>query len=94
MAHFGRQGMVVHSAIIGKVGLLTDATTQRLSERDFPGIEYSVRILDVKQAYGQTLVRVSPVQGNGGAWVRLERIRELHDEPRTDGMAPIPSAQA
>ena len=77
------------AALIGKVGLLPDAATHRVN-----GIEYSVRIEDVKQSYGQTLVLVSPVQGNGSAWVRLDRIRELHDDPRFASLEPRPSLPA
>jgi hypothetical protein len=36
-------------------------------------IEVAVEVLDVKQAYGQTRVMVTPVNGSGTEWIDTRR---------------------
>lgn len=54
------------AALIGRLGLLRDATS--------PGLAFEVSIVDVKQAYGSTRVLIEPTLGAGRAWVGMERI--------------------
>lgn len=39
------------------------------------GLQVTVRVADVKQAYGATRFRVVPVCGNGSIWVQESRLR-------------------
>ena len=40
---------------------------------------FKVRILNVKTAYGEVRLQVSPVDGNGCIWVSSSRIRLTND---------------
>lgn len=51
-------------AHIGKVGVLTVETDLRIN----------IKILDVKMSYGNELVKITPLNGWGEKWVRLDRV--------------------
>lgn len=38
------------------------------------GLGVDVRIIDVRQAYGRTDYRITPIRGIGGAWVDSKRV--------------------
>jgi hypothetical protein len=51
-------------ALIGKTGYLRES-----------GFEFPVTVTDVKSVYGTDRLEVSPVGGNGSAWVNADRVR-------------------
>jgi hypothetical protein len=51
------------------------------------GLTVTVRIMDAKQAYGQTRYLVTPVTGSGSVWVNSDRVSIIDDscgEPGCD----------
>lgn len=47
----------------------------RVGELEFTeGLSVSVRVTDVKSAYGQVRIRIEPVAGVGSAWIAARRL--------------------
>lgn len=42
-------------------------------------LEVNCRVLDVKNAYGQNRLQVTPVKGAGKQWVEMSRISRIDD---------------
>ena len=52
----------------------------------YQGLQFRVRITNVKQAYGRSCVQVEAVDGIGSAWVNLESISPCYpDQPVRKG---------
>jgi hypothetical protein len=41
------------------------------------GLEFSVRVIDMKQAYGVARAEITPIGGNGRIWVNLDSLCEV-----------------
>lgn len=54
--------------LIGMRGRLCDAARQ---------IEYTVEVVNVREAYGKVQVKVTPLSGAGQTWVRVDSLAEL-----------------
>ncbi len=47
----------------------------RIGTVDFNGIEFDIKIVDAKIAYGNQRVNIVPLSGNGSRWVDLTSIK-------------------
>ena len=45
-----------------------------------PGLAVTVRITDVRQAFGRVDVKVTPVSGNGETWVSVNRVTVMGEK--------------
>lgn len=54
------------SNLLGKEGML-----------DINGLQFMVRIIDVRKVFGRTDYKVTPVSGTGTIWVESHRLKGL-----------------